>query len=111
VIKVAKDTCRKVPGKGRPYFASRFYNVSGQAAFETHKLVKLIFNYRGSFEQLEDARSIFKLEDRNDRNVSIPGDGPYFRRRSLIDMNLVVRESQLEIWTRSHIRNHEAIAD
>ncbi|KAG8410845.1 hypothetical protein J3459_016933 [Metarhizium acridum] len=50
MIKVAKDTRRKVLGKGRPYFASRFYNISGQAAFEAHKLVELIFNYRGSFQ-------------------------------------------------------------
>ncbi|KAI9835253.1 MAG: hypothetical protein M1819_002397 [Sarea resinae] len=111
MIKVAKDIRKRVPGKGRPYFASRFYSASGRKAFEAHKLVELIFNYRGSFQQLEDTRSMFKLEDRKDRNVVIPGEGPEYQRPSLINMNLVVQEGKLQIWTRSHshMRNHEAV--
>ncbi|OQE26099.1 hypothetical protein PENFLA_c007G00417 [Penicillium flavigenum] len=110
-IKLAKDIRRRVPGKGRPYFASRFYSVAGRKAFGPHKHVELIFNYRGSFQQLEDAKSIFKLEDRIDRNMVIPGDGSEYQRPSLIDMNLVIQEGQLQIWTRSHkhMRNHELV--
>ncbi|KAL5360425.1 hypothetical protein BJX96DRAFT_175281 [Aspergillus floccosus] len=92
LIRLAKDVRRKVPGKGRPYFACRFYSATGRKAFETHKHVELIFNYRGSFQQLEDTRSMFKIEDRKDRDVSIPGDGPDYLRPSLVDMNLVVQE-------------------
>ncbi|EPS29593.1 hypothetical protein PDE_04543 [Penicillium oxalicum 114-2] len=111
LIRIAKDVRRKVPGKGRPYFACRFYNDAGKKAFEAHKHVELIFNYRGSFQQLEDTRSIFKIEDRKDRDVSIPGDGPGYLRPSLVDMNLVVQEGKLQIWTRSHQRmpHHEAV--
>lgn len=111
MIKFAKDIRKKVPGKGRPYFASRFYSATGKAAFEGHKFVELIFNYRGSFQQLEDAKSIFKLEDRNDRNVSIPGNGPDYQRPSLIEIDLVVQGDNLQVWTRSHrhMRNYEAV--
>ncbi|KAI9930841.1 Non-ribosomal peptide synthetase [Aspergillus wentii] len=112
LIKFAKDIRRQVPGRGRPYFASRFYSAAGRKAFESHKNVELIFNYRGSFQQLEDANSMFKLEDRKDRDVFIPGDGPDYQRPSLVDMNLVVQEGKLQIWTRSHrhMRNHEAVS-
>ncbi|RHZ69161.1 hypothetical protein CDV55_104842 [Aspergillus turcosus] len=111
LIAMAKDTRRRVPGKGRPYFASRFYSAAGRKAFEGHKHVELIFNYRGLFQQLEDDHSIVRLEDRQDRNFSIPGDGPDYQRPSLIDMNLVVQEGKLQIWTRSHrhMRDHDAV--
>ncbi|KAI8957437.1 acetyl-CoA synthetase-like protein [Daldinia sp. FL1419] len=111
MIKFAKDVRSRVPGKGRPYFASRFYSGAGRKAFESHKRVELIFNYRGSFQQLEDAKSIIKLEDREDRNVFIPGDGADYQRPSLIDINLVVQEGKLHIFTSSHkhMRNHEAV--
>lgn len=111
MIKFAKDVRSRVPGKGRPYFASRFYSEAGRKAFESHKHVELIFNYRGSFQQLEDAKSIIKLEDREDRNVFIPGDGADYQRPSLIDINLVVQEGKLQIFTSSHkhMRNHESV--
>ncbi|KAL4797200.1 hypothetical protein BDV19DRAFT_49181 [Aspergillus venezuelensis] len=83
----------------------------GREAFEAHKNTELISNYRGSFQQLEDTRSMFKIEDRKDRDVSIPGDGPDYLRPSLVDMNLVVQEGKIQVWTRSHrhMRNHEAV--
>ncbi|KAI1822017.1 acetyl-CoA synthetase-like protein [Xylaria intraflava] len=111
MIKLAKDARKKIPGKGRPYFAARFYSEAGKKAFETHRHAEVIFNYRGSFQQLEDANSMLQLEDRPDRNLMIPGDGPDYRRPSLIDINLVIQEGSLQVWTRSHkhMRNHEGI--
>ncbi|KAI1110457.1 acetyl-CoA synthetase-like protein [Nemania sp. NC0429] len=112
MIKFAKDVRQRVPGKGRPYFACRFYSETGRKAFESHNLPELIFNYRGSFQQLEDAKSIFQLETRQERNLHIPGDGPEYQRPSLVDLNLAVQEGQLQIWTRyhKHMRNPEAVA-
>ncbi|KAF7557585.1 hypothetical protein G7Z17_g620 [Cylindrodendrum hubeiense] len=111
MIKFAKDVRRRVPGKGRPYFATRFYSAAGRKAFEEHKHVELILNYRGSFQQLEDANSMFQLEDRKDRNLLIRGEADEYQRPSLIDLNLVIQEGKLQIWTRSHkhMRNHEAV--
>jgi non-ribosomal peptide synthase protein (TIGR01720 family) len=111
LIKLAKDIRKRMPRNGRPYFAARFYSEAGRKAFEKHKHAEVIFNYRGSFQQLEDANSIFQLEDRPDRNLMIPGDGPDYHRPSPIDINLVIQEGSLQVWTRSHryMRNHDGI--
>jgi amino acid adenylation domain-containing protein/non-ribosomal peptide synthase protein (TIGR01720 family) len=111
MIKFAKDTRLRVPGKGRPYFACRHHSSAGQKFFETHKHPEVIFNYRGSFQQLEDAESLLRLEDRPERNLPVPAEGPDYRRPSLIDMNLVVENGKLHVATRSHknMRNHEGV--
>jgi amino acid adenylation domain-containing protein/non-ribosomal peptide synthase protein (TIGR01720 family) len=111
MIKFAKDTRLKVPGKGRPYFACRHHSSAGQKLFETHKHPEIIFNYRGSFQQLEDTESLLRVEDRPERNLTIPAEGANYRRPSLIDMNLVVENGKLHIATRSHknMRNHEGV--
>lgn len=107
MIKRAKDVRRSVPGKGRPYFASRFHSEAGARAFRDHRYPEIIFNYRGSFQQLEDERSLFKYEDRHHRNVTVPGDGPDYQRPSLIDMNLVIQDGKLQVWTRYHKSTHK----
>ncbi|KAF3900220.1 hypothetical protein GY631_0170 [Trichophyton interdigitale] len=111
MIKFAKDARRKVPSKGRPYFACRYHSSEGRKHFQAHKDMELLVNYRGSFQQLEDADFMFQLEDRADRRLEIPGDGPLYRRPSLIDINLVVEDGKLQIWTRTHrhMKNHDAI--
>ncbi|KAI8952013.1 acetyl-CoA synthetase-like protein [Xylaria longipes] len=111
LIKLAKDTRKRMPAKGRPYFAARYYSEAGKRAFETHKRAEVIFNYRGSFQQLEDANSLIRLEDRPDRDLMVPGDGPAYRRPSLVDINLVIQDGSLQVWTRSHrnMRKHDDI--
>jgi non-ribosomal peptide synthase protein (TIGR01720 family) len=111
MIKFAKDTRLRVPGKGRPYFACRYHSSTGQSMFETHKHPEIIFNYRGSFQQLEDAESILKFEDRPERNLAISAEGADYRRPSLIDMNLAIENGKLHVATRSHknMRNHKGV--
>jgi hypothetical protein len=55
---------------------------------------------------------MFQLEDRAERNVTIPGDGPDYQRPSLFDMNLVVKERKVEISTRFYMpmQNNQAIS-
>jgi non-ribosomal peptide synthase protein (TIGR01720 family) len=111
MIKFAKDTRLRVPGKGRPYFACRYHSSTGQSMFETHKHPEIIFNYRGSFQQLENAESILKFEDRPERNLAISAEGADYRRPSLIDMNLAIENGKLHVATRSHknMRNHKGV--
>ncbi|KAI0154598.1 acetyl-CoA synthetase-like protein [Xylariaceae sp. FL1272] len=112
LIQLAKDTRKRIPSKGRPYFASRFFSEAGKEVFgAAHKHAEVIFNYRGSFQQLEHSNSIIQLEDRSDRNVVIHGDGPDYCRPSLIDINLVIQNGQLQTWTRYHgnMRKEESI--
>ncbi|KAH8648119.1 hypothetical protein BGZ61DRAFT_542462 [Ilyonectria robusta] len=52
-VKLVKDRRRKVPGSGRPYFASRWLTQPGKDAFSRHWPLEITFNYLGQYQQLE----------------------------------------------------------
>ncbi|KAI9150478.1 Nonribosomal peptide synthase atnA [Paramyrothecium foliicola] len=58
-VKLVKDARRKVPGKGRPYFASRWLTQQGREAFERHWPLEITFNYLGQYQQLERKGALF----------------------------------------------------
>ena len=53
VVRFVKDVRRKIPGKGRPYFASRWLTAEGQESFGKHWPLEITFNYLGQYQQLE----------------------------------------------------------
>jgi amino acid adenylation domain-containing protein/non-ribosomal peptide synthase protein (TIGR01720 family) len=53
VVRRIKDTRRKLPGSGWPYFASRFLNMEGIKEFQDHLPMEVLFNYLGRYQQLE----------------------------------------------------------
>ena len=53
IVRFVKDIRRKIPGKGRPYFASRWLTSEGQEAFGHHWPLEVTFNYLGQYQQLE----------------------------------------------------------
>ena len=53
VVRHVKDNRRRIPGKGRPYFASRWLTPEGQEAFGRHWPLEVTFNYLGQYQQLE----------------------------------------------------------
>lgn len=53
VVKRVRDIRRRVPAKGRPYFASRFYTKQGKEQFGHHSRMEMTFNYLGQYQQLE----------------------------------------------------------
>ncbi|KAI4100225.1 MAG: hypothetical protein L6R37_005597 [Teloschistes peruensis] len=53
VLRMIKDYRRSVPGKGRPYFASRMLTTKGAKKFKRHWPLELTFNYLGIYQQLE----------------------------------------------------------
>ncbi|KAK4224364.1 putative peptide synthase [Podospora fimiseda] len=56
-----KDLRRRVPGNGRPYFATRFHNNGGQAQWgPQHKDMEISFNFLGRYQQLERAGALFQ---------------------------------------------------
>lgn len=61
-IAQTKDTQRTLPGKGWPYFASRFLNREAKISFQEHMPMEVIFNYMGRYQQLEHAESLLKPE-------------------------------------------------
>ncbi|KAK3360589.1 non-ribosomal peptide synthetase [Lasiosphaeria hispida] len=49
-----KDLRRRVPGNGRPYFATRFLNPEGTASWGAqHRDMEISFNFLGRYQQLE----------------------------------------------------------
>ncbi|KAJ3497576.1 hypothetical protein NLG97_g1795 [Lecanicillium saksenae] len=52
LVRRVKDGRRQVPGKGFPYFASRYLNPKGQEQFQKHKM-EIVFNFHGKFQQFE----------------------------------------------------------
>lgn len=56
-----KDLRRRVPGNGRPYFASRFHTAEGRERWLTHhKNMEVSFNFLGRYQQLERAGALFQ---------------------------------------------------
>lgn len=56
-----KDLRRRVPGNGRPYFATRFHNAQGVEKWGAdHKDMEISFNFLGRYQQLERAGALFQ---------------------------------------------------
>ncbi|KFZ24453.1 hypothetical protein V502_01069 [Pseudogymnoascus sp. VKM F-4520 (FW-2644)] len=53
VVRRTKDGRRQVPGKGWPYFTSRYLNSNGIKAYKSHMPMEIVFNYLGLYQQLE----------------------------------------------------------
>ncbi|PHH74097.1 hypothetical protein CDD80_3318 [Ophiocordyceps camponoti-rufipedis] len=91
-IRLAKDTRRRVPGKGQPYFASRLYSRSCRSVFRKHHDVELLVNFAGRYQQLESRDGLFRLVDASLRVVSASA-----RRFALIEANMVVQNGRLSV--------------
>lgn len=60
VVRRTKDTRRKLPGNGWPYFIARFLNDEGMKAFRHHLPMEILFNYLGQYQQFEREDSLFR---------------------------------------------------
>jgi len=82
-----KDTRRKVPERGRAYFASRYLTPKGREAFSGHEEMEIIFNYTGQFQQLGRDDALLSIEDGADES-QIPSSSPTTRRPALFEISL-----------------------
>ncbi|CAG9954856.1 unnamed protein product [Clonostachys rosea f. rosea IK726] len=57
--KLVKDVRRRIPDKGRPYFASRWLTEQGKNEFSRHWPLEITFNYLGQYQQLEREGALF----------------------------------------------------
>ncbi|KAK4157425.1 non-ribosomal peptide synthetase [Chaetomidium leptoderma] len=56
-----KDLRRRVPGNGRPYFATRFHKPEGRERWGPHhRDMEVSFNFLGRYQQLERAGALFQ---------------------------------------------------
>ena len=63
VLRRVKDYRRAVPGKGRPYFASRMLTRNGAKKFAGHWPLEFTFNYLGIYQQLEREGALLQPVD------------------------------------------------
>ncbi|POR38790.1 Nonribosomal peptide synthetase [Tolypocladium paradoxum] len=104
-IRLAKDTRRKVPGKGQPYFACRYHSESGREAFQGHDVAEVMLNFTGRFQQLESDEGLFKRpEHMGEGDKDIVEVSESARRFTMIEINADVEEDMLAVTFQFHKR-------
>jgi hypothetical protein len=63
-IRHVKDMRRKIPDKGRPYFASRCLTTTGEERFGHHWPLEIAFNFLGQYQQLEREGALLNPVDK-----------------------------------------------
>ena len=103
IVKFTKDIRRRVPGKGRPYFACRYQNALGRDEFKQHAAMEVIFNYTGMLQQPESENSPFQPIDRpgtsKSGNISSAA-----QRMALIEIGAGVERGKLNVTFRVNRR-------
>jgi non-ribosomal peptide synthase protein (TIGR01720 family) len=96
VLRQVKDTRRRIPSNGWAYFASRYLNPIGQAAFYSNEVSEIFFNFAGQYHQLEASDSLFHAFD-----FEVSGDasevGTSTPRLALIEISAVIKNGQLHM--------------
>ena len=97
-IRWIKDTRRRVPYNGRPYFASRFLTAKGEEQFSDHMPMEILFNYLGQYQQMEHDKSLFQqLEIKDEEAAKAMSDmASDTSRLALFEVSAVVLRGRLQ---------------
>ena len=69
-VKCVKDTRRRIPENGRPYFAHRFLTLDGRKQFKDHMPMEIAFNYLGRMQQTSrDDALLQKIDFASDKET------------------------------------------
>jgi len=94
-IRWVKDLRRRVPDKGRPYFAHRMLTARGKEHYSGHWPMEITFNYLGKLQQLERIDSILQpVEDISNASWDIGQDVPRF---ALFEISACVTHGNIKI--------------
>ncbi|KAK5988791.1 Nonribosomal peptide synthase atnA [Cladobotryum mycophilum] len=96
-VRLAKDTRRKVPGKGQPYFASRYHNKQCGEKFKDHDDVELLLNFAGRYQQLESDDALFKMAKLFEDGRTLEVVSGTSKRLALIEANMAVQDRKLVV--------------
>lgn len=98
-VRLVKDTRRKVPSMGLPFYACQHYSESGRQAFQGHDVYELIFNFTGRFQQLEREEGLFKSSQQgaDDADFKICEMSKSARRFFMIEIGAVVSDNVLVV--------------
>lgn len=97
-VRLVKDTRKKNPSMGLPFYACQHYSEVGRQAFQGHDY-ELIFNFAGRFQQLEREEGLFKSSQQGteDTDVKICEISKSARRFFMIEIGAVVSDNVLVV--------------
>jgi amino acid adenylation domain-containing protein/non-ribosomal peptide synthase protein (TIGR01720 family) len=98
LLRQVKDQRRRLPGRGLPYFGSRYLTSRGRDKFASHGPAEIVFNYLGRFQQLEREDALFHIED--DDTSASSQFGPLVKLFSVLDVSVAVEAGGLSIKVR-----------
>ena len=94
-IRWIKDLRRRIPDKGRPYFAHRMLTAKGKEQYSSHWPMEITFNYLGKLQQLERTESILQpVENSAHADWDIGRDVPRF---ALFEISASVTHGNIKI--------------
>lgn len=93
VIRQVKDTRRRIPQNGWPYFTSRFLTSEGRGAFAHHDPLEIVFNYSGQYQQLERQEALLS---RSTFGVNLHEQSPNLGQAGLFNIGVSVRDCALQ---------------
>lgn len=96
-IKLAKDTRRSIPGKGRPYFSYRYHSASGRQDLKDHSFPELVLNFTGAYQQLENVNGLFQFEDYSNGSGRSLSMSPGTIRFGLIEVVVGVNKGRISV--------------
>ncbi|EFQ98080.1 N-(5-amino-5-carboxypentanoyl)-L-cysteinyl-D-valine synthase [Nannizzia gypsea CBS 118893] len=100
VVRLVKDTRRKVPGKGQQFWACRYNSESGRLAFKAYDAPELVLNFTGRFQQLEKEDGLFdpsSPSESSDSLQTISEVSKAAQRPSIIDIEAAVSDGELKV--------------
>ncbi|KAF4539218.1 Nonribosomal peptide synthase protein [Lasiodiplodia theobromae] len=108
VVKRVKDSQRRVPRSGWPYFASRYNHPEGIKQFGSQVTAEMQFDYLGLYQQLEREGALFEQQQ-----LIVPDVGPDFKRFALFEITaeIIRGEFQLTFEFNAHMKHQDAISD
>lgn len=109
----AKDVLRSIPNRGQPYFASQFNNEPRRSEFADHSTMEILFNYHGSYQQLERSGALFQNFGEDSTVPHLSSISDRVRRPSLIDVSASFVHGHLEfeiVWFRG-MNQQQGLAD
>ncbi|THC88469.1 hypothetical protein EYZ11_012084 [Aspergillus tanneri] len=92
VLRQVKDQRRRIPGRGVPYFGSRFLTARGREAFAGHGPAEILFNYTGRFQQTEREDTLFRIDDGEYSTSDVGGMVKTF---AVLDVTVTVEADEL----------------
>jgi amino acid adenylation domain-containing protein/non-ribosomal peptide synthase protein (TIGR01720 family) len=96
-IRWVKDFRRRLPEKGRSYFAYRLLTSEGKDHFGDHWPIEVAFNYLGQMQQLERADALFQSVDGGQSVNSLSDIGEGVPRFALIEISAAVTRGCMKV--------------